>query len=413
MTFIMKMVRRMKYSIILFSAILLFASCESSDKPSGKEQKEEEHHEEESSEVMLTDAQFKTAGISFGVVEMKQISGTFKANGVLDVPPQNKVSISVAMGGFLRKTELLEGKRVRKGELIAVIENQEYVQMQQDYLEAKSQLEYAKADYERQQELAKENINAQKTLQQSKASFQTLNAKVSGLKEKIKVSGISLFGVDNGNIQSAIKIYSPINGFVTEVKANIGKFVNSTDVLFEIVDTEHLHAELTVFEKDVPKLQIGQKVRFTLANETTERTAKVYLIGREISNDRTVRIHCHIDKEDIHLLPGMYLKAVVETGQLQVPALPDEAIVDYQGQKYIFVATEKKHASDTITNIEKGGEPAYHFEMIPIQTGNSDVGYTEVIVSEGVDKTKIVVQGAYALLSKMKNSEEEGEEHAH
>ncbi len=407
----MKTIQTMKYLIIIFPLITLFISCGSSDSSSGTETEKQEKHEEENNEVALTDAQFNTAGISFGTVEMKQISGTFKANGVLDVPPQQKVSISVPLGGFLKKTDLLEGKRVRKGELIAVIENPEYVHMQQDYLETKSQLEYAKADYARQQELAKENINAQKTLQQAKASFHTLDAKANGLKEKIKVSGISLSAVENGKIQSAINIYSPINGFVTEVNVNIGKFVNPTDVLFEIVDTEHLHAELTVFEKDVPKLQISQKVRFMLANETTERTAKVYLIGREISNDRTVRIHCHIDKEDIHLLPGMYLKAVVETGQTQVPALPDEAIVDYQGQKYIFVTSQDKHKTETPNKKEENIETEHHFEMIAIQTGNSDLGYTEVIFPEGVDKTKIVIKGAYALLSKMKNSEEEG--HAH
>ena len=401
----------MKYSIIFFAAMTLLVSCGNSDKPADTEPAQEEKHEEESNEVMLTDIQFKTAGISFGAVEMKQISGTFKANGVLDVPPQNMVSISVAMGGFLKRTDLLEGRRVKKGELIAVIENSEYVQMQQDYLEAKSQLEYAKADHERQQELAKENINAQKTLQQAKASYQTLTAKVNGLKERIKVSGIILSALENGNIQSAINIYSPINGFVTEVNANIGKFVNPTDVLFEIVDTEHLHAELTVFEKDVPKLQIGQRVRFILANETTERTAKVYLIGRQISNDRTVRIHCHIDKEDIHLLPGMYLKAVVETGQTQVPALPDEAIIDFKGEKYIFIASQDEHKAETPDKKEESNEPEHHFKMIAIQTGNSDVGYTEVILPEGVDKTKIVMKGAYDLLSKMKNSEEEGHGH--
>jgi cobalt-zinc-cadmium efflux system membrane fusion protein len=386
----------MKYSIMFFAITALLASCGNSERPADIKAPKEKQHAAEDHEVTLTDAQFKIAGISFGAVEMKQISGTFKANGVLDVPPQQMVSISVPMGGFLKKTDLLQGKRVKKGELIAVIENPEYIQMQQDYLEAKSQLEYAKADYERQQELAKENINAKKTLQQARASFETLNAKVSGLREKIKVSGISLSAVEQGNIQSSINIYSPINGFVTEVNANIGKFVGSTDVLCGIVDTEHLHVELTVFEKDVPKLQIGQKVRFILANESMERTAKVYLIGREISKDRTVRIHCHIDKEDIHLRPGMYLKAVVETGQAQVPALPDEAIIDYEGQKYIFIEPE-----------EKSGRSGYHFEMIAIQTGNSDMGYTESMLPEGIGRSKIVIRGAYALLSKLKNSEAE------
>ncbi len=404
-------IKRILLAVVITSSV---TSCgNSSSKESETITVKEEQHEEESNEVSFTEAQYKTAGMELGKVEMKQISGTFKSNGVLDVPPQQKVSISVPMGGFLKKTDMLQGLRVKKGQLIAVIENPEYVQMQQDYLEAKSQLEYAKADYERQQELAKESVNSKKTLQQSKSSYQTLTARVNALKEKIKVSGISLAAIDKGNVQSAINIYSPINGFVTEVNANIGKFVNATDVLFEIVDTEHLHAELTVFEKDVPMLQIGQKVRFTLANETKERMAKVYLIGRQISADRTVRVHCHIDVEDVHLLPGMYLKAIVETGQIQVAALPNQAIVDFQGQKFIFIKSTKKkeHKEDVKESKEENHpEAAYHFAMMAVQTGNSDGGYTEIILPENFDKatTLVVVKGAYDLLSKMKNSEEEG-----
>lgn len=384
--------------LFLLPALIILASC--NDAPVPAENTSQEQHSETAgeNEVVLTNAQFKAAGITYGPVELKQISGTFKANGLLDVPPQNMVSISVPMGGFLKTTSMLQGKRVKRGELIAVIENPEYVQMQQDYLEAKSQLEYAKADYERQQTLAKENVNAQKTLQLSKANYQSLDAKTKGLREKIMVSGINMSELEKGNIQSAIYLHSPINGFVTQVNANIGKFINPTDVLVEIVDTEHLHAELTVFEKDVPKLEIGQKVRFTLANETKERTAKVYLIGREISKDRTVRIHCHIDEEDIHLLPGMYLKATVETGGVQVAALPNEAIVDSRGQPCVFVPAE----SDSL---------GYHFTKVPIQVGNSDGGYTEVTLPGEINKDKIVVKGAYDLLSKMMNSEDEG--HAH
>lgn len=370
-------------------------------------------------EVVLTDAQFRMAGITFGSVERKMISGSFRASGVLDVPPQQMVSVSVPMGGFLKATEMLQGKRVKKGELIAVIENPEYIQMQQDYLEAKSGLQYAKSDYERQQNLEKENINAQKTVQQARANFESLDARVKALREKIRVSGINLAAVEKGDIQSAIHLYSPISGFVTEVNVNIGKFVTPSDVLFEIVDTEHLHAELTVFEKDVPKLQIGQKVRFTLANESTERTAAVYLIGREISKDRTARVHCHIDKEDIHLLPGMYLKAVVETGKNEVAALPDEAIVDFEGTKFIFVPAgdgrARRHPDSASAEPQQpggrrdtdGGSEEHRFRMIAIQTGNKDMGYTEVSLPEGIDTSKVVVKGAYALLSQMKNSEEE------
>lgn len=368
----------------------------------------EDRHQEEENTVEFTGAQYKTADIELGKVENKQISGTIKVNGKLDVPPQQMVSISVPLGGFLKTTSLLQGSRVKKGEVIATMENLDFIQMQQDYLEAKNQFEFAKTDYDRQLDLAKENVNAQKTLQQAKTTYSSWQTKANGLKEKLKMLSIDISSLNEGAITSTINIYSPINGYVTEVNVNIGKFVNPSDILFEIVDTEHLHAELTVFEKDVPKLKIGQKVRFTLANESKERIATVYLLGREISADRTIRIHCHIDKEDTNLLPGMYLKAVVETGGIEVAALPDKAIIDYQGKKYIFYQlSEQPHAALKEESKEQH-EAEYHFTMLEVQTGNSEMGYTEITLPSdfNTESAQIVVKNGYAILSKMKNTEE-------
>jgi|JI6StandDraft_1071083.scaffolds.fasta_scaffold00318_13 cobalt-zinc-cadmium efflux system membrane fusion protein len=400
-----------RYLLLMMLSFAVMACGSKTDPEVGTE---EEHHDEESNTVELSDAQFKNAGIELSTVERKQISGTIKVNGVLDVPPQQLVSISAPLGGFLKNTNLLQGTHVRKGEVIATIENLDFIQIQQDYLEAKSQVELTKADYERQQQLASENVNSAKSLQQSKTTFVTWQAKLNGLTEKLRILNISTASVDAGALKSSINLYSPINGYVTEVNVNIGKYVSPTDVLFEIVDTEHLHAELIVFEKDVRKLKIGQKVRFTLANESKERMATIHLIGREISTDRTIQIHCHIDQEDKELLPGMYLKAAVETGGAQVPALPDEAIIDFQGKKYIFVVAAD-HGEET--NEKKSAESEQHeegthFTMVEIEIGNSELGYTEVTLPENFNsESKIAVKGAYSLLSKMKNSEEEG--HAH
>ena len=150
-------------------------------------------------------------------------------------------------------------------------------------------------------------------------------------------------------------------------------------------------------------------MRFTLANETVERLATVYLIGREINEDRTIQIHCHIDKEDKELLPGMYLYAMVETGGAKVAALPNEAIIDYQGKKYIFIVDGS--ATDNHADEKVHGK---HFKMIEMEIGDSELGYTEIKVSDSVQliKSQVVIKGAYALLSKIKNSEEDaGHEH--
>jgi cobalt-zinc-cadmium efflux system membrane fusion protein len=163
---------------------------------------------------------------------------------------------------------------------------------------------------------------------------------------------------------------------------------------------------LTVFEKDVPLIKIGQKVRFTLANETLERTATVYLIGREIGAERTIRIHSHIDRKDRDLLPGMYLKAIIETGGDSVNALPNEAIVDYQGKKYIFVPIENMHEKKPTNKTHVSG--GQQFNMIEVRTGKSESGFTELVLPE--DSTmdrRVVIKGAYSILSKIMNSEEE------
>ena len=349
--------------------------------------------------VEITAEQYKTADVQIGVIEEKALSGTTKVNGMLDVPPQNLVSISTPFGGFVKSTEMLQGLKVHKGQVVALMQNPDYVQPQQDYIDFKSQLNYLKLEYERQQELAKENVNAQKTLQRSKAEYESMRARVSGLKIKLQLMNINLSSLEQGNIQSTIPLYSPINGYVIQVNTNIGAFATPTDVLFKIANTEHLHAELTVFEKDVPKLKIGQKVRFTLANGTQERMAPVYLVGKEISQERTVQIHCHLDKEDVNLLPGMYLKALVESGSNKVPAVPSKAIIEFEGSKYIFIADNEKPK-------EKG---ATKYKLVNVKTGVTELNYTELVFdgTTNWENWKVVTNGAYDLLSKMKNSEEE------
>lgn len=394
---------------ILFLAAVLFSSC--SSKGNAEAAPAEEPLKEAADMVDLSEDQFKTVNIQYGVIEEKNLSSIIRASGVLDVPPQQLVTISSPYGGTLKSTELLQGKPVTKGEVIAVLENPEFIQLQQDYLDYKSQLVFLKEELDRQQELAKENVNAKKTLQKASSEYNSIMARVQGLKSKLQLININPEKINPDNISGKANIYAPISGYVTKVLVNIGKFVNANQELFEIVDTRHLHAELIIFEKDVPKLKIGQKIRFVLNNETKERFAEVHLIGREISAERTVRVHGHLLQEDKTLLPGMYLKAIVETGVAVTTALPDKAIVQSAGKSYIFVASENEMDEEKPADAKADNakvEKHIPFKRIEITTGISENGYTEVILPEGFDRNaKIVINGAYDLLSKMNNVEEE------
>ena len=399
----------MKSSYKIFTLFFLISSLFAcGGKNQNEEQNNQHAHAEQQpgkNEVVLTPEQYQTAGIQIGKMQERALSGTIIVNGLLDLPPQSKVSISSPFIGMLKSTNMLQGKKVKKGELVGVLEHPDYLEVQQNYLELKSQLNYQKEEYERQQLLAKEEVNAKKSLQKAESDYRVLKSKFEATKSKLKLMNIGIANLEKGNLVSTINLYSPIAGYVTAVNTNIGAMVSPNDVLFEIADTEHLHAELTVYEKDIPKLKIGQKVRFTLANETKDRMATVYLIGRKISAERTVNIHCHLDIEDAQLLPGMYLTALVESGASKVASLPNAAIVDFEGEKYIFFASENK----------KNNAKEHHFEVVKVNLGVSELGYTQINIAaiKDWDQKNVVLKGAYDLLSQLKNTEEEGEGHGH
>ncbi|MES2545723.1 MAG: efflux RND transporter periplasmic adaptor subunit [Bacteroidota bacterium] len=337
----------------------------------------------------LTDAQIKNAGIETGKIEQKEISSLLKLNGKIDVPPQNLVSISVPMGGYLKYTKLLEGMYVTKGQVLCVVEDQQYIQLQEDYLLAKAKIGYAKAEFERQKELNRSKASSDKVYQQAQSEYNSLSVMVQSYGEKLKFAGINPSNVSAKNISKSINIYSPISGYVSKVNVNTGKYVNPSDILFEIVNPSDIHLALTVFEKDINKMAIGQSViAYNNTDPEKKYPCKIILIGKDFSENRSTEMHCHFTSYDKSLLPGMYMNAEIELKSQQSNVLPSEAIVNYENKNYIFIEKENKQ-----------------FEMKEVTTGNTENEFTEII-SEDLNEATIVIKGAYSLLMKMKNMEE-------
>lgn len=374
--------KRIIYSLIILT---LFASC------GNKKTVEETHQTLQEEIVTLNDAQLKNASIAFGKLEEKNISSVLRVNGVIQVPPQNKVSISIPFGGYLKSTKLLTGMQVKKGEIIAVLEDQQYIELQRDYLTTKAQLVFAKQEFERQKELNESKASSDKVYQQALAEYTSLDIQLKSLAEKLKLIGINPSKINAGNISKSIGIPSPTDGFVAKVNVNIGVYVNPADVLFEIVDPSDIHLELTVFEKDLNKFFIGQKVvAFTNSNPDKNYDCEVILIGKDFSNDRGLEIHCHFDNYDKSLIPGMFMNAEIEVKSQRVYALPSDAVVSYGNKEYIFISK---------TNNQ--------FEIREVSTGSVENGFTEILSPQHLQNQTIVIKGAYTLLMKMKNISDE------
>lgn len=341
--------------------------------------------------VTLSDEQLKNAGIAIGKIEQKTISSVLKVNGRIDVPPQNIISVSVPMGGYLKYTKLLPGMHLNKGEVIAIMEDQQYIQLQQDYLTAKARLNFTAAEYNRQKELNQSKASSDKVFQQTEADYATEKINVKSLAERLKLIGINPDKLDENTISKNINIYSPIDGYVSKVNVNIGKFTQPSEVLFELINPADIHLALTIFEKDLAKLSIGQKLyAYTNSQPDIKHVCEIILIGKNLSSERSTEVHSHFEDYDKSLVPGMYMNAEIELKNNKVYALPEEAIVRYQNNLYIFL-------SETETT----------FTIHEIKTGDSENGFIEIISGADWVNKNIVVKGAYNLLMTMKNKVED------
>jgi cobalt-zinc-cadmium efflux system membrane fusion protein len=341
--------------------------------------------------VTLTDAQLKNAAITTGKIRQQEISSILKLNGKIDVPPQNMVSISVPLGGYLRSTKLLPGMHVNKGEAIAVIEDQQYIQLQQDYLTAKARIGYLENEYNRQKDLNQNKASSDKVFQQAEAEYRSQQVLINSLAEKLKLIGINVRNISASKISRSISIYSPIRGFVSKVNVNIGKYVSPTEVLFELVNPTDIHLALKVYEKDLAKLYIGQKLAAYTNNEPGKKhNAAILLIGRDLSADRNADVHCHFETYDKMLVPGTYMNAEIQVKNSKASVLPTEAIVQFEGKQYVYLV--KGHNQ---------------YEMTEVKTGESENGFTEIITLASDTLSGVyVTKGAYSLLMAMKNKAE-------
>jgi len=384
------------YLMTVFSlSLLLLFACHS-----GKEEKAESHEILAENAIELSSEQFSNAGILLGSVELRPVSTVLKINGTVNVTPQNLASVSAPLGGFVKSTNLVQGSMVVKGQVLVTIENFSYIEIQQNFLETKARFQFAETEFLRHSELFKDQVYSERNVQQTETEFKTLKAQMKGLEQKLIVLGVDPAQLTEDRITGLLPVTAPISGYIKSVNVNIGKYVNPTDVLFEIVNPTDVILELIVFEKDVQKVSGGQKVIFSSPNEPgKEWTGTVYQAGKALDNDKTSMVYASIDKPDNHLISGMYINCEIQISNKNAYVVPQDAIVQFNEKFYVFAYHGKRM---------ENGKPIHDFLAIEVQKGSTDSGFTEVIFPEGFDikKTQVVVKGAYPLLSAWKNTGE-------
>ena len=384
----MKTIKNITYIAVL---VTLFVAC-------GTEKGSDEHNHTEGenqlteinySVITVSEKQFTNDKMQLGLPAEYHFFTGIKTTGMIDIPPQNKAIISSFAGGRVKNSSLLVGDKVKKGQALVTLENISFIELQQDYLEVAEQIDYLKAEYERQEKLFNEKIASQKVFLKAESDYKTMQSKYLGMKTKLQLLNINVADVEQGKITSVITIYSPIEGSISKLNINSGTYVSPTDEIMEIINTNHIHVELNVFEKDVANVKKGQKILFKVS-ESSNKTfeAEVHLVGASVDGKtRTVTIHGHLNKDDQkHFLAGMFVEAEILTHQQKALTVPAEAVIERESE-YVILVLKQQTSSE------------YVFEERRVEVGRTLNGYTEIINQTDFNgQDSLLIKGGYSLV---------------
>ncbi len=372
---------------LLILLLISLLSCNSKN-PSEAENSNEVSQRITTDTITITESQFIASNMELGKLSLQDFSTSIKANGMFDVPPENKASVSAYFAGYVKNISLLPGDAVKKGQVLFTIENPEYVQIQQDFLEAKGRLNYLKSDYDRQKLLLDDNVTSQKNFLKAESEYKVTLVQYKSLQKKLGLMNINANSLTGENISSVLSVLSPLSGYVTSILVGKGMFLNPSDVAMTITNTDYLHLELKIFENDLPLVKVGQTIRIILQNESKEvYEGKVHLINKAINEmERTIDIHGDlVNEEDAKLFaPGMYVETEIITTTHKEQSLPQEAVANIENDFFVLVKQKSVNS----------------FRRMPVKIGASYNGNVQILNAGDFDPdTEFLTKGAFNLIT--------------
>ena len=381
----MKSIPMKKYFIFCLTFTFFACNVENKDVGSASD-------ENQSKLVNLSEDQFALADIQTSFLEKKLFSETLTCSGNIEPTPNGYAMLTAPMGGFVKSINLFIGEKVSKNDVLITLENPEFIELQEEYMVAESQLEYLENEYERKKALFEEKAVSEKDFLQSKSEFLMVKAMFRSSKAKLKMLNLDPDSINKSEISSQISIKSPINGYVAKIHGNVGKFFNETEVIIEIVNPDNNHLHLKVFEKDISLVKKGQSVIFSSLSEPLKKyEGEIYSLGHSINNeDHTITTHASIRNKDSNLIPGIFVNADIKIKEFESYSIPFEGLIKGADKDYIFLVSDSAYIKQEV------------------QTGKEQDGFISIIQpGENIINSKVVVKGAYFINAALEGSEEE------
>jgi cobalt-zinc-cadmium efflux system membrane fusion protein len=373
---------------IVLALSLLVLSC--SDRHSGDSG--ERSAAANDSLVAVTAQQARNAGIVLGTPREGTLSERITLRGTIELPPQNRITLTFPIGGVVRTIAVLPGQYVRRGQTIATIEGMQLIELQEQYLSTRVAAEQADREYQRQRVLAESKATSDRVLREAEALARQRRIALVALAERLRLVGLDPDRMSDTTIAGAVVLRSPAEGYVASVNVSTGQTIAADYPIVELVDVRDVHLVLRAFQRELPLLRPGQRVIAAVGDRPDDRyAAEIVTIGHTFDSSRSVEVHCHFERYDHERLrPGMYASAEVTIEHPRGYVLGSDAVVVWDNRRYVFAPSD-------------GG---YRTIEVSVRAERAD---SVLVVPVGMSALpeRIVVRGAYWLLMKLKNTGEE------
>jgi cobalt-zinc-cadmium efflux system membrane fusion protein len=346
------------------------------------------------------------------MVTSAPIAGVVSATGKILVPEDRTAVIGPVNEGRIVKLYAGQGSRVRKGQRLAELESADIDQAEADYLKAladaenarrssAAEIKLAQETYDRTKSLYEKTVVPGKNLQSAEHDLEvakataennaaSTKATLTAARRHLLILGLSDSAIDalskKPGLGATFSLNAPIDGVVIERNATIGATVGTDASVFKIIDISRVWVDANVFEKDLPRVRVGQGVKLTVtAFPGTTFSGKIIFINSVVDPDsRTVKVRTEVPNSDGRLKPDMFANVEIITDvRSTAVSVPQSAVLDDGGKKIVFVADGKSYKQRQV--------------QLGIQSGD------RIEIIDGLNAgDRVVVKGNYLLQQQAK-----------
>lgn len=369
-----------RQSILIPVFIILLASCFSK-----KDTKANRKENDNSNAVLISDSSLALMDVSLVSPEMKVVESNIYLAGRVVALPNFRASVSTDISGKIERIFVREGNYVKKGTPLMTLRSMEVIELQNQYFEARSQMDFLELEYNRQEELIKNNIGALVDFQTTDARHKASVSKVNTLMAKLQLLGFSKEFINSPEVATNVTINSPIDGYVFKLPVQIGMLATTETTMAEIVNNNELMANVYVYDKDLDNVTEGQEVEIDfITHSYLSVVGTVAHISRAIDpQTKAVTVHVKFSAPAGKLiLPDMSVRCVVVKSESLTPQLtvPHSAVLTEGDHAFVYVAfdEEKKEGINTLHKyrVSVGHQ---NEKVIQIKFSNSPVGNFKLV----------------------------------